>query len=92
MTQADLARELGMTQQQLGKYERGESGLRIVTAAKISKALAVPGRVFFDLLQPAAGFAESATPYSLDLRSPDQAEFIRQFNATIALWQKINKD
>lgn len=89
-TQADLARDLGITQQQLGKYQRGESGLRIVTAAKISNAVGVPGRVFFDVLQPTNGFAEGAVSYGPGA-SPDQEEFARSFNTTVALWKRLTE-
>lgn len=91
-TQADLARQLGITQQQLGKYERGESGLRIVTAAKISDAVGVPGRVFFDILQPARGFAEGGAPYSTETRSQDFDELDRALSHAYELLQKLKAE
>jgi transcriptional regulator with XRE-family HTH domain len=90
-TQAELARQLGMTQQQLGKYERGESGLRIVTAARISDAVGVPGRVFFDLLQP-AGFAESPAPYLTDSRSQDLIELDRALTHAQDVLKRLKSD
>lgn len=67
-SQAELARRLGLSGQQVGKYERGESR---IPAGRLEEALAILGA------QDAVpvGFAEAARPYTV----PDggRAEVLR---------------
>lgn len=81
-----LARDLGITYQQLGKYERGESGFRFTTVCRIAGLLGVPVTLFIDAIAH-PGFAEAATPYQASL-SPEE-EFERTFEEAIRLWRAM---
>ena len=81
-----LAHELGITYQQLGKYERGESSLKVWMLAKASRLLGVPGSVFMDsIIHP--GLAESGAVYE-PTPSPDE-EFRKAFERAAALWPRV---
>ena len=44
-TQTQLAKKLGITFQQIGKYEKGQNGLSAIRLLQISKELNVPNHV-----------------------------------------------
>lgn len=79
-----LAGELGITYQQLGKYERGESSLKVWMLAKASTLLGVPGSTFLDAITK-AGFAEPSSTFQTDGHSPED-EFRQAFERAVAAW------
>lgn len=85
-TQEMLARDLGITYQQLGKYERGESGFRFTTVCRIAGLLGVPVTLFIDAIAR-PGFAETGTPYQAGPSAEE--EFERSFEETVRLWRAI---
>src|ERR1700709_2032975 len=85
-TQEMLARDLGIPYQQLGKYERGESGFRFTTVCRIAALLGVPVTLFIDAIAQ-HGFAEAAAPYEAQ-PSPEK-EFERGFEEAARLWRAM---
>ncbi|MCK0206949.1 helix-turn-helix domain-containing protein [Starkeya koreensis] len=66
MSQEKLGESLGITFQQIQKYEKGTNRIGASRLQHISQVLAVPVSFFFDgapnLNGPAGGFAEDASP------------------------------
>jgi transcriptional regulator with XRE-family HTH domain len=58
MSQDKLAKELGLTFQQVQKYERGTNRIGASRLHAISRILSVPESFFFADMQAANGFAE----------------------------------
>ena len=64
LSQERLGELLGLTFQQIQKYERGANRLGASRLYEAARALEVEVGFFFDeLLQPSAGQAEDASPY-----------------------------
>jgi transcriptional regulator with XRE-family HTH domain len=59
MSQDKLAKELGLTFQQIQKYERGTNRIGASRLHAIAKVMAVPESFFFDEMQAMQGFGES---------------------------------
>src|SRR4051812_34828836 len=57
-----LAGRLGITYQQLGKYERGESSLKVWMMLQAASLLGTSGAAFVDSVAP-SGFAEPGSSY-----------------------------
>ena len=71
-TQADLGKQLGITGQQLSKYELGQDALSVGTLVQMAGILGVRPEAFFQRHE--LGFAEaSQTPYGAPLNEDDQA-------------------
>lgn len=84
-----LARELGITYQQLGKYERGESSLKVWMLAKATTLLGVPGSSFLDAITK-PGFAEASSTFQVDDASPEE-EFRTAFERAVAAWPAVRR-
>ncbi len=54
MTQAELARAIGVSQQAVFAYEVGERGVSVLILAKIAKVFAVPVEELIGMARPAA--------------------------------------
>lgn len=92
MSQSDLARSLGITFQQVQKYERGSNRVSIGKLYRLAEILDVPLTFFFDGLdipdvgkppQPSAGGAEEPSPI-LSRRELDLLRAWRQSPGEIA--------
>jgi transcriptional regulator with XRE-family HTH domain len=87
MSQEKLGDLLGITFQQVQKYEKGSNRVSASRLYQVAKVLAVPVQFFFDELQSegsAHGFAEShgADLISGALQSPEGVQLARIFSAT----------
>jgi transcriptional regulator with XRE-family HTH domain len=87
MSQEKLGELLGITFQQVQKYEKGSNRVSASRLYQVAKVLAVPVQFFFDELQSeggAHGFAEShgVDPVSGALQSPEGVQLARIFSAT----------
>jgi transcriptional regulator with XRE-family HTH domain len=87
MSQEKLGEMLGITFQQVQKYEKGSNRVSASRLFQVAKVLSVPVQFFFDELQSegsAAGFAEShgADLISGALQSPEGVQLARIFSAT----------
>jgi transcriptional regulator with XRE-family HTH domain len=88
MSQEKLGELLGITFQQVQKYEKGSNRVSASRLYNVAKVLGVPVQYFFDELQgeqPAAmGFAEShgADVISGALQSPEGVQLARIFSGT----------
>lgn len=85
-----LARELGITYQQLGKYERGESSLKVWMLAKATALLGVPGSSFLDAITAKPGFAEPPSTFQADGATPEE-EFRNAFERAVAAWPAVRR-
>jgi transcriptional regulator with XRE-family HTH domain len=87
LSQEKLADKIGLTFQQVQKYERGTNRISASRLYHLSRLLDVPVRFFFDETDPvrapaiAGGFAEPpAEAYQADpLRNPETNELIEAF-------------
>ncbi|MDP2619363.1 MAG: helix-turn-helix transcriptional regulator [Hyphomicrobiales bacterium] len=86
MSQEKLGNQLGLTFQQVQKYEKGANRIGASRLWDISRILEVPVRFFFEGLRPetgppAEGFAEEAQPdYVLDfVQSSEGVQLIKAF-------------
>ena len=89
-TQQDLADAVGVTFQQVQKYERGVNRISVSRLADFAKALQVPVDYFFKELEgdveysadssAASGLAEAAVQYDADAFSnPETIELLKHF-------------
>ena len=76
LSQSKLAAELGITFQQLQKYEKGKNRIAVSTLMLIADALALPVQSFFDAVERQAGDAGDWS----DLLSHDNVRLIRAFS------------
>ena len=86
MSQDKLGDHLGLTFQQVQKYEKGANRIGASRLYQIAKILEVPVQFFYDGYEdslPAAGFAEGdATPHVTDfLNSAEGLQLCRFFSA-----------
>lgn len=86
MSQEKLGDRLGLTFQQVQKYEKGANRIGASRLWDLSRILGVPVRYFFEGLRteagaPAEGFAEEAQPdYVLDfVQSSEGVQLIKAF-------------
>ena len=87
MSQEKLGEMLGITFQQVQKYEKGSNRVSASRLYQVAKVLSVPVQYFFDELQgdsSGPGFAESrgADLISGALQSPEGVQLARIFSAT----------
>lgn len=87
MSQEKLGELLGITFQQVQKYEKGSNRVSASRLYQISRVLGVPVQYFFDELKgddSPSGFAESegADAITGALQSPDGVQIARIFSAT----------
>ena len=76
LSQSKLAAELGITFQQLQKYEKGKNRIAVSTLLLIAEALSLPIHSFFDAVEHKA--SDSAD--WADLLSKDNIRLIRAFS------------
>ncbi|WP_134500777.1 helix-turn-helix domain-containing protein [Microvirga pakistanensis] len=86
MSQEKLGELLGLTFQQVQKYEKGMNRISVGRLVDIAKILGVDIHFFFDGLKsgkPEAGFAEEdSAPYIADVMStPEGLQLIRTFTS-----------
>jgi transcriptional regulator with XRE-family HTH domain len=87
MSQEKLGELLGITFQQVQKYEKGSNRVSASRLYQISRVLGVPVQFFYDELKEddgPSGFAESegADAIAGALQSPDGVQIARIFSAT----------
>ncbi len=75
LSQSKLAAELGITFQQLQKYEKGRNRIAVSTLLLIADAMSLPVQSFFDAVEHRAGDGEDWA----DLLSKDNLRLIRAF-------------
>jgi transcriptional regulator with XRE-family HTH domain len=73
-SQEQLSVKIGVSYQQIQRYENGGSMLNVENMQRIAKALALPVASFFDVEQPHTT-AEPATPYA----SSEEKTLLRNF-------------
>jgi transcriptional regulator with XRE-family HTH domain len=73
LTQEDLAGRLGVSQQQVGKYERGENRLSHTRLTEIRQVLADPGGF-------SPGFAEEPAVFQTNISDAMRAEISQSIN------------
>ena len=76
LSQSRLAAELGITFQQLQKYEKGRNRIAVSTLLLIAEALALPIQSFFDAVEHQASDGADWA----DLLSKDNIRLIRAFS------------
>ncbi len=81
MSQEKLGDMLGLTFQQVQKYEKGMNRISVARLVDIAKILGVDIHFFFNGLQPEPGFAEGGAPaYVADMMStPEGLQLVRNF-------------
>ena len=86
MSQEKLGEVLGITYQQVQKYEKGSNRVSASRLYQISRVLGVPVQYFYDELKEdgPSGFAESegADAIAGALQSPDGVQIARIFSET----------
>jgi transcriptional regulator with XRE-family HTH domain len=87
MSQEKLGELLGITFQQVQKYEKGSNRVSASRLYQIARVLGVPVQFFYDELKEddgPTGFAESAGADAIAgaLQSPDGVQIARIFSAT----------
>lgn len=82
MNQETLARALGLTFQQVQKYEGGANRVSASRLSQIAKVLGVPIAYFFSDLDPAGGGASAQELETRELmQRPEAIELIRSYYA-----------
>ena len=84
MSQEKLGKAIGLTFQQVQKYERGTNRVGSSRLYQIAKVLSVPVSFFFDDMvaepQAASGLAEQAEPFEANpLANRETLELVRAF-------------
>lgn len=74
LSQEQLSEKVGVSYQQIQRYENGGSMLNVENLQRIAKALAMPVASFFVVEQPHI-FAEPVTPYA----SSEEKTLLRSF-------------
>lgn len=74
LSQEQLSEKVGVSYQQIQRYENGGSMLNVENLQRIAKALAMPVTSFFEPTQPHIA-AEPVTPYA----SPEEKLLLRNF-------------
>ena len=84
-SQEKLADALGLTFQQVQKYEKGTNRISASRLQQLSSALGVPIEFFYSDGAPAGeagGFAEAGKPgYEADMMTSDGLKLLKAFNA-----------
>jgi transcriptional regulator with XRE-family HTH domain len=81
ITQDKLGEELGLTFQQVQKYEKGANRIGASRVFEIARALDVPVQYFFDGLNGAepSGLSEEEAEFMRVMHSPEGLEICRSF-------------
>ena len=79
LSQADLGKQVGITFQQIQKYERGTNRMGASRLWEFAQALQVPVDYFFDGYKKDEGNAECATLENTLLESRDTQTLIRAY-------------
>lgn len=74
LSQEQLSEKVGVSYQQIQRYENGGSMLNVENVQRIAKALAIPVATFFDVTQPHIT-AEPVTTYA----SSEEKNLLRNF-------------
>lgn len=77
MTRQELANQIGVTHQQLHKYETGTNRIAASRLGMLSKALGVEVAQFYDGFTP--GMADEAKPFNSDVSQRSTLEVSRNF-------------
>ncbi len=83
LSQEQLSEKVGVSYQQIQRYENGGSMLNVENVQRIAKALAIPVALFFDVSQPHIS-AEPVTPYA----SSEEKTLLRNFRDLTARTDK----
>lgn len=83
LSQEQLSEKVGVSYQQIQRYENGGSMLNVENVQRIAKALAIPAASFFDVDQPHIS-AEPTTPYA----SSEEKTLLRNFRDLTAKTDK----
>lgn len=83
LSQSELASILGLTFQQVQKYENGANRISASRLYKVAEALSVPVSFFFDAMEPANGKSEHLALGDGQhiVSSRDVIELVRSYNA-----------
>src|SRR3712207_4542560 len=81
MSQTELGEKIGVTFQQLQKYETGANRIGASRLVSIAGALGVPITFFFEELKPAGEPADENDPVMVALRDRMTVELIKAFAA-----------
>ncbi len=88
MTQSVLAEQIGLTFQQLQKYESGANRISASRLWEIAQILDVPVASFFDGIEP-----ETSSPQNLpEIRSPADVEMLETAKAVQDLPRGLQKE
>ena len=83
LSQEQLSEKVGVSYQQIQRYENGGSMLNVENVQRIAKALAIPAALFFDVDLPHIS-AEPVTPYA----SSEEKTLLRSFRNLTAKTDK----
>ena len=79
LSQAELARRIGVTFQQLQKYEKGENRVRPARLIEIARALKLPLDVLFHGGEPEGAPASAAGAEAAYLQTPGAARLLSAY-------------
>jgi transcriptional regulator with XRE-family HTH domain len=89
VSQTDLANKIGVTFQQVQKYEKGVNRIGAGRLQRISEALDVPISYFFD--GATSGPASKGVPISLLLQSRDSVHLLEAFKKLAEKNRRVSK-
>jgi transcriptional regulator with XRE-family HTH domain len=89
LSQTDLANKIGVTFQQVQKYEKGVNRIGAGRLQRISEALDVPISYFFD--GATGGPASKGVPISLLLQSRDSVHLLEAFKKLAEKNRRVSK-
>lgn len=81
LSQTDLAEKVGLTFQQVQKYEAGKNRIAVSRLLDIARALNVPLASFFDLSAEVEGTADDALKLYNVLATPEGQRLVAAFSA-----------
>jgi transcriptional regulator with XRE-family HTH domain len=81
MTQSELGRRIGVSFQQIQKYEQGRNRIGASRLTSIAQVLAVPVSFFFEELPSDGSVADSADPVMAALKERGAVDLLRAFAA-----------
>ena len=91
MSQMKLGEALGLTFQQIQKYERGANRIGSSRLFKLSKILDVPVQFFFDELKDHQGQTTSTVAHQLDKQILEKRETLEMVRAYYGLPAPVRK-
>jgi transcriptional regulator with XRE-family HTH domain len=75
LSQEQLAERVGVSYQQIQRYENGGSMLNVENIQRVAKALGIPVTLFFDPSGSSSLVSEASTPYESD----EEKKLLRSF-------------